>query len=414
MPGDLKVCFWVNSGSEANDLALRLARAHTKRRGVMCVDGAYHGHLNTLIDISPYKYVREGGTGQRGWVKRAPIPDVHSGIHRGEMDDDAMGAAYAADVATLLTSFAHSEAREEKRRAAWRARKELKAAAKLLAAKADSPAGSGAGATLGHIELPVVDAQDDSDDDVEEDGLTAGCGAFIMESILSCGGQIIPPKGYLRRVYASVRAAGGVTIADEVQVGFGRVGEKFWAFQLQGDDVIPDIVTMGKPLGNGFPLALVVTTPAIARSFNNGMEYFNTFGGNPVAARAALAVMDVIEKEGLQAHAAHVGKVLLAGFQRLHAKYPVLVGSVRGIGLMVGMEFVHDAVKRTPWADGASAVVYAMRKRRILLSTDGMSNNIVKLKPPMVFSEANAEAVVRELDDILEHFDEHLAAYHAM
>ena len=153
----------------------------------------------------------------------------------------------------------------------------------------------------------------------DNDGLTAGCSAFIMESILSCGGQVVPPAGYLRRVYAAVRAAGGVTIADEVQVGFGRVGDAFWAFQLQG--VVPDIVTLGKPMGNGCPVAAVVTTAALAASFANGMQYFNTYGGNPVAGVVAGAVLDVIQTEGLQAHAKVVGDALLAGFRGLYEKH---------------------------------------------------------------------------------------------
>lgn len=225
LPAPLRVVYWVNSGSEANDLALRLARAHTKKRGVMCVEGAYHGHVTTIIDISPYKYRREGGTGRRSWVREAPAPDVYSGKHRGKNEDDAMGAAYAAEVDALLADFAKAERREAARKAAWEKRKAARASA---AVAATSPA-SGAGATAAAVE-------DDGDDsEWDDDGLTAGCGAFIMESILSCGGQIVPPKGYLSRVYRSVRAAGGVTIADEVQVGFGRVGEKFWAFQLQGE-----------------------------------------------------------------------------------------------------------------------------------------------------------------------------------
>jgi hypothetical protein len=199
------------------------------------------------------------------------------------------------------------------------------------------------------------DADDDAADaaawsylssQIGDDGLTAGCGMFIMESILSCGGQVVPPKGFLRRVYASVRAAGGVCVADEVQTGFGRAGQWMWAFQAQGEDVVPDIVTLGKPLGSGFPVSAVVTTPEIARSFANGMEYFNTFGGNPVAGAVALATLDVLEREGLQRNAKEVGEVFLEGFRELERKYsspgPVCIGSVRGMGLMVGLEFVKD------------------------------------------------------------------------
>jgi 4-aminobutyrate aminotransferase-like enzyme len=188
-----------------------------------------------------------------------------------------------------------------------------------------------------------------------------------------------------------------------------------WAFELQGPDVCPDILTLGKPMGNGFPVAMVVTTPEIAASFNNGMEYFNTFGGNPVAGRVALAVLEAIQTDRLQENAAAVGKVLLEGFGRLHARFP-FIGSVRGMGLMVGLEILHDAAdpKRVPWTEAASAIVYAMRRRRILLSTDGMASNVIKLKPPMCFTAADAERVVRELEEVMGSLEEHLAAYRAL
>lgn len=228
-------------------------------------------------------------------MREAPIPDCHSGIYRGDIDDERLGAAYAGEVEALLGSFARQEARETARKEAWlAAKKEVeakRAAAVAAAGGAGSPAACEAAAAAGlrrygtvHSDgfgghnPPVEDAEAEAVAlDYDDDGLTAGCGAFIMESVLSCGGQVMPPKGYLRRVYAAVRKAGGVTIADEVQVGYGRVGSHFWAFQLQGEDVVPDIVTLGKPMGNGFPVAMVVTTPAIAASFaSGGMEYFNT------------------------------------------------------------------------------------------------------------------------------------------
>jgi 4-aminobutyrate aminotransferase-like enzyme len=222
----LSVCFLVNSGSEANDLALRLARAHTGRRDLLVIDHAYHGNLTSLIDISPYKFNGPGGTGRPDHVRVCALPDIYRGPHRG---DDA-GEQYAADVARQI---------EE------------------LGSSGRAPA------------------------------------AFIAESAVSCGGQMILPSGYLTAAHQHVRAAGGLCIADEVQVGLGRVGSHWWGFETQG--VVPDIVTLGKPLGNGHPLAAVVTTPEIARSFANGMEYFNTFGGNPVSAAIGLAVLDVMK-----------------------------------------------------------------------------------------------------------------------
>ena len=319
-----------------------------------------------------------------------------------EACDEAMGEAYAADVRAQLASFGRQEQCEARRRVALTARRE-----ELKAALA-----GGASAALAE-ELEDVELQ------LDDDGLTAGCGAFFCESILSCGGQIVPPAGYLRKCHEAVRAAGGVCVADEVQVGFGRLGSHTWGFQLAGPDVVPDIVTMGKPVGNGYPVALVVTTPAIAASFAaTGMEYFNTFGGNPPAAAAALATMRVLLAEGLQAKAAATGEVLRAGFLALQARHP-LIGSVRGTGLMQGLEIILPetggaAGAHTPWGEAASAVVYAMRARRILLSVDGMHQNIIKLKPPMVFNADDAARVLSELGEVFGALDAVLAAYRAM
>ncbi len=410
------VLFWVNSGSEANDLALRLARAHTGRRGLLTVESAYHGHTVEVIHASPYKYDRTGGEGRQAWVQEAPLPCVHTGKHRGRIDDDAMGAAYAADVVQLLRGFAETEARDEAMQARMR---------DALAA-ASAAVGTDDAAAASHEQL-LAWAQAAA---APSSGLKSGLSAFIMESILSCGGQVMPPSGYLRRVHAAVRAAGGVTIADEVQVGFGRVGSFFWAFQLQGEDVVPDIITLGKPMGNGFPVAAVITTPEVAASFAaGGMEYFNTFGGNPVSGAVALATLEAIQSGGLQAHAAAVGEVLLEGFRGLQASFPALIGSVRGMGLMVGLEMLrparagedagdapagaerhaHPAVyshgqgTRVPDPALASRLKYgALRRFRHLLSTDGMADNVIKLKPPMAFTADNAREVVAGLRTLLE------------
>jgi 4-aminobutyrate aminotransferase-like enzyme len=222
--------------------------------------------------------------------------------------------------------------------------------------------------------------------------------AFICESALGCGGQIILPDDYLAEAYRHVRAAGGVCIADEVQTGLGRVGSHFWAFETQ--NVIPDIVTIGKPLGNGHPIAAVVTTPEIAASFDNGMEYFNTFGGNPVSCAVGLAVLDVIEEERLQENALNVGAYLKSGLEELKSRHPV-IGDVRGIGLFMGVELVLDPETRAPGGKQAAYVAEQMKQRGILISTDGPGHNVLKIKPPMVFSEANRDELIGTLEQIL-------------
>lgn len=333
LPRPLSVCFFVNSGSEANELALRLAATHTGRRGTLVIDGAYHGNTATLVSLSPYKCQGPGGAGLAPFARALPLPDLYRGAHRA--DDPTAGHRYAA--------------------AADQAIEELAAAG-----------------------TPV--------------------GAFLAESLLSCGGQIVLPPGYLDDVYRRVRAAGGVCIADEVQVGFGRVGSHFWGFETQG--VVPDIVVMGKPAGNGHPLGVVVTTPEIAASFANGMEFFSTFGGNPVSAAVGLAVLDVLFDEDLQARALGTGRQLLAGLKGLVARHPA-AGDARGLGLFVGLELVSDRDRRTPDAAAASYVANRLRALGILVSTDGPDHNVIKIKPPLCFSTDDAEMLVAALDRVL-------------
>jgi 4-aminobutyrate aminotransferase-like enzyme/Ser/Thr protein kinase RdoA (MazF antagonist) len=333
LPDPLRVCFFVCSGSEANDLALRLARAHTKQRDVIVVDGAYHGNLTSLVEISPYKFDGPGGDGAPAQVHKVAMPDVYRGAHKAS--DPQAGEQYARHVARALAQ---------------------------LQRQGKTPA------------------------------------AFICESLLGCGGQIVLPDNYLKEAYRHTREAGGVCIADEVQVGFGRIGSHFWGFEAQG--VVPDIVTLGKPIGNGHPMAAVVTTPEIAAAFANGMEYFNTYGGNPVSCAVGLAVLDVIAEEGLQQRARAVGAHLKAGLERLMAKHP-LIGDVRGLGLFLGIELVTDRASLAPAAAQAAYIVERMKEEGILLSTDGPLHNVLKIKPPLVFSQANADFLVSALDRIL-------------
>jgi 4-aminobutyrate aminotransferase-like enzyme len=222
--------------------------------------------------------------------------------------------------------------------------------------------------------------------------------AFFAESIPGCAGQIVLPDGYLRAAYEHVREAGAVCVADEVQVGFGRVGTHWWAYETQ--DVVPEIVTLGKPIGNGHPMGAVVTTREIADAFDNGMEYFNTCGGNPVSCAIGLAVLDVIEEEGLRAHALEVGTRFRDDLASLAGRHG-LVGDVRGLGLFIGVELVRDRDSLEPATEEATEVINEMKERGILLSTDGPFENVIKIKPPMVFSHDDADRVIEELDSVL-------------
>jgi len=335
MPDPLQVCYLLNSASEANELALRLARTHTGRRDVIVLEHAYHGNTGGLIEISPYKLNGPGGGPPPPWVHVAPIPDDYRGPYK-RSDPDA-GVHYARHVADCIAAIGRR-------------------------------------------------------------GPGEGPAAFIAETLPSVGGQVVLPPGYLKAVYALVRAAGGLCIADEVQVGFGRLGADFWGFGTQG--VVPDIVVLGKPIGNGFPLAAVVTTPEVAASFDNGMEFFSTFGGNPVACAAGLAVLDVVEEEGLQEHARRLGDRLLAGLRDLQSRH-ALVGDVRGRGLFLGAELVRDRETLEPAGEEAGHVADRLRERGILAGTDGPHHNVLKIRPPLILQETDADFFLEVLDEVL-------------
>lgn len=242
-------------------------------------------------------------------------------------------------------------------------------------------------------------------DHVRRAAANADVAAFMAESVPGCGGQIVPPPGYLAGAAHAIREAGGVFIADEVQVGMGRAGSHFWGFQIHETDdpathVVPDIVVLGKPIGNGHPLGAVVTTRAIADAFNNGMEYFNTFGGNPASCAVGLAVLDEITDRKLQEHAERTGRRLLEGLSALAKVHPI-VGEARGVGLFVGVELVRDRFTLEPAAEEASYVANRMREEGILISTDGPLHNVLKIKPPMVFDAEDADRLVHTIDRIL-------------
>jgi 4-aminobutyrate aminotransferase-like enzyme/Ser/Thr protein kinase RdoA (MazF antagonist) len=330
LPDSLEVCYFVNSASEANELALRLARAYTNQKDMIVLEAAYHGNTTSLIDISPYKHDGPGGKGAPNWVHTVPIPDVFRGEHK--TNDPQAGAKYAMHVQRVIESNSNKLA------------------------------------------------------------------GFIAESLPSVGGQIVFPAGYLADVYRYVRAAGGVCIADEVQTGFGRVGSRMWGFEMQ--NVTPDIVVLGKPIGNGHPIAAVVTRRDIAEAFNNGMEYFTTFGGNPVSCAVGLAVLDVLKDERLQQNALRVGNQLLAGLKSFVGKYN-MVTDARGAGLFLGLELVRDLSTLEPAAAEASFISNRMRDHGILLGTDGPYHNVVKIRPPMPFNASDAAFLLETLEKIL-------------
>ena len=328
-PGPLDTVFFVNSGSEANDLAARLARAFTGHNDLIVVDRAYHGNSSLATDISPNRIDRPGRHGLPEHVRKTECPDLYRGKFRDD-DPDALNK-YLGDLTNVVRD---------------------------MVAQGRSPA------------------------------------AFFAESLVGTGGQIVYPDGYLDGVYRSVRGAGGICIADEVQVGFGRTGNQMWCFEAQG--VVPDIVTMGKPMGNGHPMAAVVTRREIAQAFDNGVTYFNTFGGNPVSCAIGLATLDVLENECLMENTVIMGARLKDGLIRLQKSHHQ-IGDVRGLGLYIGVEIVTDPTKRTPDARLAKQIIEAMKAKNILLNTNGYDNNIIKIKPPLIVDE-------RDIDRILTTF----------
>lgn len=331
-PEELSVVHFVNSGSEANELAIRMAKAYSGHKDMIAVDVGYHGNTIACIDVSSYKFDGKGGGGAPQHTHIVPSPDTFRGIYR--IPNEA-GKLYGNHIAKSI-------------------------------------------------------------EDIKSKGRNIA--GFICESILSCGGQIVLPEGYLQEAYKHVRNAGGLCIADEVQVGFGRVGDCFWGFELQG--VIPDIVTMGKPIGNGHPLAAVVTTVEVAEAFANGMEFFNTFGGNPVSCAIGRTVLKIVNQKNMQLHAKDVGQYLIQGMKELENKFPI-IGDVRGHGLFLGMELVRDSESLVPADSEASYLVNRMRERGILMSTDGPCHNVIKVKPPMCFNKANADFLLENLELVL-------------
>lgn len=329
MPGELKVVYFVNSGSEANDLALLMARLYTDNYDVVALRNAYHGGNASGMGLtanSNWKFNVPHSFG----VHHAMAPYPYRGIFG--YDDPEAGRKYADDVKQVIDYT-----------------------------------------TSGRI------------------------AAFIAESIQGVGGFVEFPSGYLEHAYRHARAAGGVCIADEVQTGFGRTGTHFWGFETQG--VIPDIVTLAKGIGNGAPLGAVVTTPAIAAVLAK-KTHFNTFGGNPVVCAIGKAVLEVIERENLQANCLRLGTHLLAGLRALKAKYPV-IGDIRGRGLMLGIEFVQDGATKLPGKEACAQVVENARELGLLLGKGGLWGQTIRFAPPMILTQADADFVLSVLDEAI-------------
>ena len=325
MPGDLKVCYFVNSGSEANDLAMLLARAFTGNYDLIALRNAYHGGNSSGMSLTAHSTWKFNVPHSFG-VHHAIAPNPYHGIHAGDPD---AARKYADDVKSVI--------------------------------------------------------------DYATAGKVAG---FFAESIQGVGGAVVFPDGYLARAYEHVRAAGGLCIADEVQAGFGRTGTHYWGFETQG--VIPDIVTMAKGIGNGVPLAAVVTTPKIAQALATRI-HFNTFGGNPVVCAQGKAVLEVIDREGLQANSLAVGNHLLAGFRKLAEKHAI-IGDVRGKGLMLGVELVRDRTTKEPAKDETLHVFETAKDLGLLIGKGGYHGNVLRIKPPMCFTQADADFLLEVVD----------------
>lgn len=328
LPNELSVAMFSCTGSEANELALRIARACTGGTGIIVVDNAYHGNTSVLAQVSTSYAADEG---KPDFVEMVPPPDIFRGEYRG---DDA-AVQYAE-----------------------------------------------------HIEYAV--------DKLLKKGIRPA--AFMIDTIASSNGVLDVPTGYLKKAADIIRAAGGLFIADEVQPGFGRTGSNFWGFEA--DDFVPDIVTMGKPIGNGYPLAATVTRTDLIDSFADKTRYFNTFGGNPVAAVAGISVLDILVDENLQDNAHKMGQHLVAGLQSLAGRYG-LIGDVRGSGLFLGVDLVTDRATRAPAIAEAHSLVNSLRDNGVLTNTIGKHANILKLRPPMPVSLTDADYFLERFEQAL-------------
>jgi 4-aminobutyrate aminotransferase-like enzyme len=328
--GELSRLYLCCSGTEANELALRIAKACSGAEGVIVTDYCYHGNSKTIAELST-GYPGPEGIGAT--VRTVTAPDSYR-LHQGLSEKEAT-ERFAADIDAAIASLA-------------------------------------------------------------EAGMKPA--ALLVDTVFATEGLPDMPAGAMEQAVARIHAAGGYYIADEVQPGFARTGENMWGYQLYG--AAPDLVTMGKPMGNGHPLAGVASRPELAEEFGRKAMYFNTFGGNPVAASVGRAVLEVIEREGLMANAKSVGEHLRAGLRELAQRHEI-IGDVRGHGLFVAAEFVTDRTTREPASEATRATVDAMRERGVLISRTGRDDNVLKIRPPLPFSRENADLLLNTLDDSL-------------
>lgn len=328
MPNGLDVAMFSCTGTEANELALRVARTFTEGTGIIVTEDAYHGNSYAIAEISTEDNKPED---RSDYIATVPAPDTYRGMYCQEDASDK----YAEHIKTAINSLKE---------------RNIKVA------------------------------------------------AFIIDTIVSSSGVVGTPSGYLRKAAEIIREAGGLFIADEVQPGFGRTGKNFWGFE--SDNFVPDIVTLGKPMGNGHPIAATIIKRNIIEKFSKKTGYFNTFGGNPVSCAAAMAVLDVIENENLQKNALEVGAYLKSGIENIAAKYP-LIGDVRGRGFFLAIEMM-DEKEGIPASKEASLVVQKLKEYGILTNTIGPDENILKLRPPMVFTRENADFFLMQLEKVMQ------------
>ncbi|KAJ8911427.1 hypothetical protein NQ315_005960 [Exocentrus adspersus] len=353
LPANLKCIYFVNSGSEANDLALLMARAYTGKFDIVSLNNSYHGMTYQVMGMTSnnyYKYPVPGGAG----FSKTMNPDIYSGIWGGNKCRDS-------PVQTDRTCNCVGEC-----------------AAGLEYAK---------------------QFENKLNYDIPKNNIAA----FWAESIQGVGGTVQYPKNYIKIVYDIVKKQGGLFVADEVQTGFGRTGEHFWGFEMHG--IVPDIVTMAKGIGNGFPLAAVATTPEIAQGLTKA-AHFNTYGGNPISCAVGIAVLDIIKDEKLQENSKEVGTYLLLELAKLKSQYPV-IGDVRGKGLMVGVELVSDPESRKP-LDAHTFMRFweYCRDQRLIVGKGGLHGNVLRIKPPMCITKEDADFTV----DVLEKAAQYIAS----